>query len=516
MNVHRARVSGREIPEFATGVDLLLTSGGDERIVLDPATRRNRYGTNVTPCPDEIFLSSSTASTITPRAHRAVEAAWAALIAEHQEVGAWFESLRSRLLGLFGVAGGGVILAGSGTEAELIALAIARNILGGPLTNIVLAPAETGSGVLRAAAGAHFLASSAFGEIRAQGSRLKGWADADIAAAAVEIRDAEGRMREAADIDAEARFRAAAAIAAGRGVLLHRLETSKTGRSGLTAAGASQLLASAPDRVVIVVDCCQLRCSRERVRQFLESGFIVAITGSKFFGGPAFSGALLLPPQILARIEQLALPAGLADYSSRLDWPDALQAKVRLRWTNEANLGLGLRWVAALDEMERFFALPDDLRSSVLVGFTREVRKRAESLDNLHEISGDPHSPRQELDSILPFVMTHPGGAPFSFAETASIHARLRAPCASLSAGDPALRQIFHLGQPVAVGPTTALRVCASAPIISEIAERVEEGESFAAAFAPWGRNLDALFEKWRRLIGEASAPRHTVHSKGP
>lgn len=508
MNVHRAMAPRLELPRFAASLAHLLASGGDGRILLDPVTRRNRYGTTVAPSPAEIFLSSSTASTITPRAYRAAKSACAALTAGRQRADEWFESLRSRLLDLFGVAGSAVILTGSGTETELVALAIARNILGGPLTNIVLAPTETGSGVLRAAGGAHFLASTPFGEIRRAGARLSGWEEADLEAATVEIRDSQGNLRAAADIDAAARGHAAAAIAAGRSVLLHRLETSKTGRSGLTPAGASQILAGAPDRVAVIVDCCQLRCSRERVRQFLERGFLVAITGSKFFGGPAFSGALLLPPRIVARIRQSTLPPGLADYSSRLDWPSGLRAKLQLRWANEANLGLGLRWIAGLEEMERFFALPEDIRSAALAAFESEVRKRAASARTLCEISGDSNSLREGPDSILPFAMAHRDGAPYSFAETAAIHARLRLPCRRLSADDPVLPQIFHLGQPVAVGSKTALRICASAPMISEIAERVRKGESLMAAFAPWARNLDALFEKWRRLMDEISAQR--------
>jgi hypothetical protein len=513
MNVHRASASRFELPEFAADIDLMLASGGDGRILLDPTTRRNRYGTRVTPCPDEIFLSSSTASTITLRAHRAVETAWRALTAERQRIDMWFESIRSRLLDLFGVAGTGVVLTGSGTEAELIALAIARSILGDPLTNIILAPAETGSGVLRAAAGSYFLDSTPFGETCVAGDRLSGWADADIEAATVEIRDTLGNLRAAADIDAEACSQAVSAIEAGRSVLLHRLETSKTGHSGLSVAAALQIMARAPDKVVVVVDCCQLRCSRGRVRQFLEQGFMVAITGSKFFGGPPFSGALLLPPQILARIGALTLPVGLADYSSRLDWPDALQAKAPLRWANEANLGLGLRWVAALAEMERFFALPGNLRSGIAAYFASAVRTRAQDIDNLREMSGGPDSPAEASESILPFIMTHSDGAPFSMAETAAIHARLREPCASLRPSDPALEQIFHLGQPVAVGPHTALRVCVSAPVISEIAERVKAGERLEAAFAPWNCRLDALFEKWRRLMDETSVRRHAATS---
>jgi hypothetical protein len=463
MNFHQAEPLRREPRARTTAAALLLTAAGDERIRIDPATGRNRYATTAAPRADEIFLSSSTASTITPRAYRTVEAAWAGLSADlpngHSRIDHLFDDIRARVLALFGVAGGDVVLAGSGTEVELIALAIARSIAPGPLTNIVLAPAETGSGVLRAAAGAHFLGSTPFGEDRSAGERLNGWADADIKAVAVEIRDSLGNPRSAADIDADARDCVRAALAAGRNVLLHRLETSKTGRAALTAAAAAQIAANAPERVVVIVDCCQMRCSRQHIRGLLERGFMVAITGSKFFGGPPFSGALLLPPQILRRIGRFALPDGLADYSSRLDWPRDLRARTGLPWRSEASLGLGLRWVAALEEMERFYALPGGLRREILCYFEKEVRKRSQDLDHIHEIGGRPSRLADTPDTIMSFAMTHPDGVPFSPAETAAVHARLRQP--SLAARGKAVTRRFFISD--SPSPSGRGRRCAFA-----------------------------------------------------
>lgn len=507
MNFHRAERLRRELPDSTLEVALFLAAGGDERIRIDPATGRNRYATTATPRPDEVFLSSSTASTVTPRAYQAAKTAWAALsadsAAEYRRIDSWFDDLRGRLVALFGFAGCGVVLAASGTEAEIVALAIAKNMLPGPLTNIVMAPAETGSGVLRAAAGTHFLESTPFGEDGRVGRPLDGWRDEDIAAVAVEIRNDHGDLRSTDDVDSEVRHQAQVALAAGRNVLLHRLETSKTGRSGLTPDAAAGIAACAPGRVVVVVDCCQLRCSRNRIRRYLERGFMVALTGSKFFGGPPFSGALLLPPAVLNRLDRLTFPAGLAEHSSRLDWPDDLRARARLQWANEANLGLGLRWVAALEEMERYYSLPRVLRHAALQHFHNEVRKRAEGVDNIFYVGADSDD---GWDSILPFTMNHPDGASFFPAEAATIHARLR----SIPTQSPFGRddRIFHVGQPVAIGATTALRVCASAPMVSDIAERMAVGAGVEQAFAPCGDNIDALFDKWRRLLAETSAGR--------
>ena len=504
MNLHTARRPEPQSADFASGVDLLLASGGDERIAPDPVTRRNRYGTMATPSPGEIFLSSSTASTITPRAYRAAESAWAALtagsIGDRRGLEPWFDDIRARLAGLFGIAGCGVILTGSGTEAELTTLTLVKSVLHGPLTNIVVAPAETGSGVLSAANGAHFINSTAFGERCAAGVRLDGWTDSDIERTSVEIRDASGAPRSAADVDEEARTLANAALAAGRNVLLHCLESSKTGLAGLTPATAAQIQASSPRRVAVVVDCCQLRCSREHVRRMLRLGFMVVITGSKFFAGPPFSAALLAPAGLLRRVERWAPPAGLADYSSRLDWPGDLREELRMNWRNEANVGLGLRWVAALSEMERFFATPEPLRRAALACFERAVRERANRLAHVDEaIGGAALRPK----GILSFFMTHPDGAPFSAAETVAVHGQLRRPLACGAARGAASRRIFHLGQPVAIGGRWALRVCASAPLISEVVERMAPDEGPAPAFEPWRRRIDALFEKWAALMDE-------------
>jgi hypothetical protein len=48
-----------------------------------------------------------------------------------------------------------------------------------------------------------------------------------------------------------------------------------------------------------------------------------------------------------------------------------------------------------------------------------------------------------------------------------------------------------HLGQPVAVGPRLALRVCASMPMITHAAEH---------GFAGVEADLDEAFESWARL----------------
>ena len=186
------------------------------------------------------------------------------------------------------------------------------------------------------------------------GERLAGWADADIEVDCVDIRTAAGEPRDPAAVDLDVARLAERALARGRGVLLHVLDTSKTGLAGPSRVVAGQIAALAPERVLVLVDACQLRCPPDRLRADLDCGFMVLITGSKFAGGPPLSGALLLPEGIATRLRSAPMPPeGLADYSARLDWPERLQATFARDMTTTANLGLGLRWTAALAELRR-------------------------------------------------------------------------------------------------------------------------------------------------------------------
>jgi hypothetical protein len=466
---------------------LLLASGGDERIWPDAQTGRNKYGVPVAPAEKEIWFSSSTASAVTPLAYQAVGRLLGRLITidrrDRLRVEDWFEQIRSRLLNLFAIPGTAAILTASGTEAELIALAVARSVLGRPLMNIVIAPGETGSGVATAAAGRHFLASTALGGSVGVGSRLAGWEVDAIAVDKVEIRARSGAARRAVDVDCEVGSKVARALRHGMDVLVHVLDTSKTGLSGLSRAAAAALAKSASGRVLVAVDACQLRCSPAQIRADLQSGHMVLLTGSKFAGGPAFSGALLLPPQL--RVWPLTLPAGLTAYSAYLDWPADVRQSISLAFSSLANLGMGLRWEAALFEIETLAGTDPAVQEQIIAIFAKEVMERVAATDWLRPLDLDAR-PRQ---TILPVVLAKPT----TLARAQAIHRALRS-----SDAVPGLEKICHLGQPVAVGDRAALRFCASAPLIANVAQRLVSDPP--RAWDGIERDLDYVFDKLHAL----------------
>ncbi len=473
--------------------ELFLQSGGDERIWRDPITGRNRYGTSLAPAGREIWFSSSTATTISERGYVAARRAFEDWMNSNGSragnLSDWFEALRERLTSALGIQGAQVVFSASGTDAEIVALTVARHLLRGSLTNIVIAPEETGSGVMTAAEGRHFNETSAFHSGFRKGDRLAGWEGDTIKSVGVGLRDGQGGPRPGGNVDDEVLSRARAALRAGDKVMLHVLDVSKTGQGGPSRDAAAELLRNHPDRVAVVVDACQLRCPFESIRTDLEAGFLVLITGSKFAAGPPFCGALLIPPQLMGALETFYPPRGLANYSARFDWPGGLHASLPTELFTPANIGLALRWEAALAEIESYSILPQARRLSVIHAFGAMLKQRLAvrpRLDLLDE-------PRADARASTIFPVFTDDGAP---ARAFDIYHALRT---ADGASPPC-----HVGQPVAIGDRSALRICLSMPLVTEVARKLERGLTTSASLGSLSCDLDVMFDKWDRVAGPA------------
>jgi len=453
---------------------MMLASGGDERIALQ-RDGRNRYGAPARPDEGAAWFSSSTASGISQRGWAAAAAAmpFVLLAGETED---WFANLRRRLLNLLAPPGAQAVFCASGTQAEYAALALtrARANPGQKIVNILIGPEETGRGAPLAASGRNFLNSAPFGPARA-GFALDGWEGA-ATLATLSVRDAEGTPLPVEDIDAKACALVRVARARGAHTLVHLLDGSKTGLSAISRACATRLQQENPGEVTVVVDACQLRCPLEQVYADLEAGFLVMVSGSKFLGGPAFSGALLVPEKFVAEGADIPWPEGLADHFALHDWPPHLRDRIEGPFGARLNAGLGLRWEAALAELESFCALDPALIAMAKARFHSETKRQILARPHLEIDSGggDP--------TLIPILMRD----------------------AAKGAADSVLRALrlqgLHLGQSVPIGGREALRLCLSAPQIIDFCWRYTETRSEAFAFAPLRVQLEKLFSAWDAL----------------
>ncbi|MGZ3273376.1 MAG: hypothetical protein ACXU82_06545 [Caulobacteraceae bacterium] len=485
----------------------LLTSGGDARVALDPASGLNRYGCGASPDAAIVPFGSSTCSTISTAAFTVVERLAGRLSEETAHEGRAelyrqeLARIRSRLVSLFGLqdmAGLKTILSPSGTDLHRVALMLTAAGAATPPLVILPEPDETGGGVVTALGGKVGPAAALRAAMAAP--------NLDAALLQPQImtarsRAANGTLRPAHEIDEEIVAIAAAAANARRKVLLVMMDVSKTGLISPSVACAQDLKQRFGDRIEVLVDACQLRLSPHTVAAYLRQDFLVAVTGSKFMTGPAFSAALLVPPAAAERIQASRLPRGLADVCLQGELPEDWRGAPELQ--ARANFGLVLRWEAALEEMRRFAALPPAAVARFFGDFAASVGERLADDEAFEAVAvrplertglgGAPSWDR--IQTIFPFVAKR-GGRLLTPIETLSLQRLMTVDLGDWAGWEGAGRRI-QLGQPVHCGrrgesELSALRLCLSARLAVE-------------ALAPGGCGAAAMIDEALLALDKAA-----------
>lgn len=495
-----------------SALDAALICGSDERLALDPSTGMNGYGCGPKPRNEEISFSSSTASTISPNGYaaaaelfRAIEGARSArrLASVCQAAS---DDIRVSIGRLFELGDVDVILSPSGTDCELLALFLASRMMGKRVVNVVVAADETGSGVPIAAGGRHFGNLDPGGRPVAKGQPID-----DIACDTVliPVRNEHGDLRPSNAIDDDVADAIRRITRSGGGAVLHLMDHSKTGNRYPSPGCVDAIRARCDQDLCIVVDACQGRLGRARLQRYLDQNFLVLITGSKFFAGPPLSGALLAPDAISARCRAIdRVPAGLASYTNRHDWPHEWGG-IRRVLPDRANVGQLLRWRAAVAEIGAYFAVPDLFRRLALSEFAAVVARVAGDFPGIRILPEQARPPDDDefaARTIFPFVVTvH--GRPLSYAQARTIFCALNLSPPNLGlAGD--VEQPCHIGQPVslAAGSIGALRISADARLASQSWTGSQQGLSIENVRRTAGQ-VRTVFEKVRHLVRQFDGP---------
>jgi hypothetical protein len=494
----------RAIP-LALPTQVLLAAGGDDRQSVDWRQGVNAYGIAPRPTPWTVMWGSCTASSPTYRAfdaaaqlkYRLIEAALAGRLDE--AVHAETRLMRNMILAALGVApndGTEVVLTPSGTDAELVALAMSLGP-GSPVRSIVVGPNEIGRGSLPAAGGHHFTEALPSGRCARSGETVAGIDPAQISLVEIPLRDKDGQLLSADSVEDHIDAELTAAPAR---VLLHVVEGSKTGVRLPRADTVARWQRREGDRLDVVVDAAQMRIAQDTVVAHLRAGRMVFVTGSKFFGGPPFSGAMLIPGALADRARSTTtFPRGLADYLTHADVPDTLPA-LRNAARLGANFGLLARWSAALAEMRSFHNASWEIRDEVLRNLAAGLRRILAAAPHV-EIIESPYTripePDQrgldDLPTIFTFLVRHPSGGHLDLEQAKVVHRLLaqdaRAELGTDSEVDPTASRSFQLGQPVkiarngeawiaglrfAIGATTISRVVFDHTLGEEWTDRVE------------------------------------------
>jgi len=430
----------------------LLVESGDERIALDPLRGVNRYGCKPRPDPGLLDFASATASVISKDAFQAADHLRRRLENDLRHFSPEtvytieLSNIRKELLALCELGDlpkPDVIFAASGTDLHRISAQLSQAVSAQPILAIMVDERETGSGVYAAIAGTHPV----------------------IEVATVALRHADGTPRTTQEIDTEFTDLAHRAYAAGRHVLLIQADISKTGMIAPSYECTATLQETLGSQLDVLIDACQFRMSPSTLRACLARGYTVALTGSKFVGGPSFSGALLIPAQTSARYRQRPFLGRLASDATATDWPNG--------WPMQgaqdvpSKFGLLLRWKAALFELRSFRALPDGDIARFLQIFAKSIQERITNdraflpvpVTKLDRSALHAQSGWDEIQTIFPFQLCqlNPAGRRALDAhEMRNVYLHL-----------PTAVVRCQLGQPVNYGKGQhALRLCLSARLI--------------------------------------------------
>jgi hypothetical protein len=476
--------SASAMAELFTPLDRLLAGGGDPRLTINPGNGLNEYGCRPHPCPGTLSFSSSTATSVSQRAYDRAQDARDALMRSAIALGmetafdARIETMRDELRACLGVSPGSadVVFSPSGTDSQLQALFLARAVLGPAMTTVVVAADQTGSGTVHTARGRHFSAFTANGSRVRKGEPIAGLAQS-VESVALALFDQAGQARPQMANDSLVLAAVERSIASRSNVLLQIMDSSKFGFRAPSDRCLDEIEERWPGRVQVVVDACQMRLGRARLKNYLGRGYLVIITGSKFFTGPPFSGALLVPPAFGRNVDATVdIPSGFLEYSNRSDWPRNWRT-LRSKFPMRINFGQWLRWEAALEEIAAYYCVPGEFRLAALKAFGGAVEQiigssRAFLLLPTQQRPGANAADDEELAerTIFPFVVRR-GNRILSLDHCKLLYRTLAGAAPSHANLEGGIRPCL-IGQPVALGggnnSAAALRINASARLVSE------------------------------------------------
>ncbi|OQR94435.1 pyridoxal-dependent decarboxylase [Achlya hypogyna] len=535
---------------FAEQTETLLVRGSDDRSILDTATHTNKYNTSTIPCavPQHAWISraSCTSSSVsldgyTLCEHIRQELLLSSLSINHENIREVFDrkmqSVRRRIadcLGLRTLYDDGAfecIVSPSGTDAELLATSVAlarlatvAGVSTGRVTVIVTAGGETGSGSVAASNGKHFSKLAPSGDTVEPGKPLRAFPSAKVQCVQIAARQDDGAVQNA---DATVRASVVEALstspqAAHNVVLLHVVMGSKTGLSCPSLELVDELSAQYTNRLVVVIDACQMRLDKLSLVEYVARGYLILVTGSKFFAGVPFCGGVLIPSLYIDELESKpdlgsVFPAGYSDYFSKYEFPPLGMPNTRARFPPRMNVGLLLRWETALLNMELYASIPSAMVGQICYEYiarSKQMLRTHAHIALLEDADVGAAKPSvagdgtllQPLDTIISFHVVD-AGTYLSVERLKLVHMFLSKDISSVITETCPLEVALAskkclVGQPVTLGklPHGVLRIALGADMVNCIYRGIKTMVELVLEDAIVVRKLQLILSHWEPL----------------
>jgi len=393
---------------LAKPTELLLMTGGDPRLKVDEEELLNKYGCRPFPRPEAFTFASSTATSVSNYAFNKTEKARTDLIGKSLSKGKkkasfnFSELLKSDLKNVLELKNDcEIIFSPSGTDSALQIAGITQIVTKKEIAHILVGSDETGSGVPAALKGCHFETTTALGLPIKKGERIEGFRDVEVAE--IPFRDDKGVLKTSLELDDEVFMAITKANNLGKHLVLHIMDQSKLGYQAPSEALIKKLNKLENLSLQIIVDGSQLRLDPKDISGYIDKGYIITITGSKYYTGPPYAGALIIPKEVgkIKELKNETLPKGLTDYYNYSDWPKSWTCATKL--SEGFNYGASMRWKAAIVEMKRYYKTPTLYRNlgiEMFCNYVEESIKEASFLEQLFDEEFQIHSESNKYFSI--------------------------------------------------------------------------------------------------------------------
>ncbi|OAD45560.1 hypothetical protein [Polaribacter atrinae] len=382
------------VDNLAKPTEYLLMDGGDHRLNIDEIDLLNKYGCRPFPRPEAFTFASSTATSVSNFAFDKTDKARSILIKNSLKNGfkesaiEFSELLKSNLRKIFTLNDAcEIIFSPSGTDSSLQIAAISQIVTDKEITHILVASDETGSGVPAALKGCHFENNTALNYPVKKGDKMEGFRDVDLIK--IPFRDEKGTLKSTEELDAEVFAAITETHKLGKQIVLHVMDHSKLGYQSPSVKMMQEIDALKDVSLQVIIDAAQLRLDPTDIQNYLSRGYIVSITGSKYFTGPPYSGALIFPESVSQQITSAKkkLPKGLNIYFNHSDWPTSWFCSKDL--SDGFNYGSYMRWNAAIVEMDRYYKTPILYRNMGIEMFCNFVEDSINEASFLEPVYGD-------------------------------------------------------------------------------------------------------------------------------
>lgn len=479
------------LENLAKPTEYLLMSGGDLRLNIDEIELLNKYGCRPFPRPDAFTFASSTATSISNFAFDKSDKVRRILIQNSLKNGfkattiSFSELLKNNLRKALKIKDEcQIIFSPSGTDSALQIAAITQIVSDKEITHVLVASDETGSGVPAALKGCHFENTTALNHPVTKGDKIEGFRDVNLIQ--IPLRDENGELKSTPQLDEEVFSAISKTNQLGRHIVLHIMDQSKLGYQSPSKDLLERLNKLKDLSLQCIVDASQLRLDPKDIHDYLSKGYIITITGSKYFTGPPYCGALILPRNVSKFIHgvKTTLPKGLNSYYNHSDWPTPWNCSKDL--SEGFNYGSNMRWNAAIVEMERYYKTPILYRNmgiEMFCNFVEDSIKEATFLTPLFVDRSikNPYGSKEfgirNICTIFPFFILK-NGKPLALEQVKNLYTLLNSDISSKFEDSPLeiirlAGQKCHIGQPVNVKydsdfQSAVLRISLGSRIISE------------------------------------------------